>query len=91
MLDAGKLKKIGTQEPFEFNVFDTQQENQKHYEAIGETLTDVVYDLLEKKGLHKIYLPEDVSKDKAAFVFSTQKELKDPKKLMVIIHGSGLY
>lgn len=49
-----------------------------------------MYKLLDEKGLHRIYFPENVPKEKACFIFSTQKELKNPKKLLILIHGSGV-
>lgn len=92
----GKLRQLDaltgevTDKPFEFEISDSRSENQKHYEALGETITDVVYELLDKHGLHRIYLPEGQPESKATFIFSTQKELKDVDKLMVIIHGAGV-
>lgn len=55
-----------------------------------KVITEHVYQLLEENGLHKIYLPKDVPQEEASFVFCTQKELKNPKKLMILIHGSGV-
>lgn len=84
--DTGDL----TDKPFNFQKTDSRTENQKHYEELGETITEHVYELLEQHGLHRIYLPEDVEKSKATFVFSTQEKLQDVDKLMVIIHGAGV-
>jgi len=96
--DQGQLRQIDpesgnlTDEPYKFEISDSQAENQKAYEELGETLTDYVYELLDKNGLHRIYLPADQPKSKAAFIFSTKEQnlLKDVDKLMVIIHGSGV-
>lgn len=55
-----------------------------------QLITDCVYDLLEEKGLHKIKVPLDAEGDSGTFIFSTQKELKEPKKLLILIHGSGV-
>lgn len=94
--EEGQLRQLDpktgntTDKPFVFEVFKSRSENQKRYEALGEAITDFVYELLEEKGLHRIYLPDDVPQSKAAFIFSTQKELKDVDKLMIIIHGSGV-
>lgn len=79
-----------TDKPFDFEKTDSRSENQKHYEDLGETITEHVYELLDQHGLHRIYLPDNVEKSKATFIFSTQKELKKVDKLMVIIHGSGV-
>lgn len=93
---VGQLRQLNpetgsvTDKPFNFEVSDSRSENQQHYEDLGEAITDHVYELLEAEGLHRIYLPDDIPKSKAAFIFSTQKELKDVDKLMIIIHGSGV-
>ena len=79
-----------TDKPFEFEVSESRSENQKNYEALGESLTPYVYDLMEENGLHRVYLPVGQPESKATFIFSSQKELKDVNKLMVIIHGSGV-
>lgn len=49
-----------------------------------------MYNILEKKGLHRIYIPDDVPKEEASFVFCTKAKLENPKKLMILIHGSGV-
>ena len=79
-----------TDKAFEFEVSNSHSDNQKNYEAIGETIEDYVYEMLDNHGLHRIYLPADQPKDKSTFIFSSQKELKDVDKLIVIIHGSGV-
>ena len=96
--DLGQLRQIDpeslnlTDKPFKFEVSDSRSENQKNYEALGDAITEHVYELLDQHGLHRIYLPEDEPKEKAAFIFSTKEceQLKDVDKLMVIIHGSGV-
>lgn len=57
---------------------------------IPQAITDHVYQLLEENGLHKIYLSDKEPKENNAFVFSSQKILKNPKKLLILIHGSGV-
>lgn len=92
----GKLRQLDpengnlTDEQFVFEVSESRSENQKHYEDLGEAITDYVYELLDQQGLHRIYFPADIPQSKAAFIFSSQKELKDVNKLMIIIHGSGV-
>lgn len=92
----GKLRQIDsttgefTEKPFEFKISADQQHNQKHYEALGETITEHVYELLEKNGLHKIYIPSNIPERDATFVFSTKKDLRNVKKLLILIHGSGV-
>lgn len=42
-------------------------------------------------GMHKLSIPLDAQPDaESSFIFSSQKELKRPKKLLVLIHGSGV-
>uniref|UniRef100_A0A336LLT8 CSON001860 protein n=1 Tax=Culicoides sonorensis TaxID=179676 RepID=A0A336LLT8_CULSO len=94
--DEGKLRKIDEKtkkvgnEPFQFQISSKHAENQEHYEAIGEVITEEVYKLLEAKGLYRLYVPDDIPKEEASFVFSTKEKLDNPKKLMVLIHGSGV-
>lgn len=94
--DKGQLRQLDpetglvTEKLFKFDISGSQSENQRNYEALGETITPFVYQLLEDNGLHRIYVPQDQPQEKATFIFSTQKELKDVDKLMVIIHGSGV-
>lgn len=95
--EDGKLKQIDketgklTDQGFDFNIYTSAQENQAHYEALGETITDAVYEKLEKDvGLKKLFLPDDVPEEEATFVFSTTEKLDKPKKLLVLIHGSGV-
>lgn len=94
--DKGQLRQLDpetglvTEKLFKFDISDSRSKNQQNYEALGETITPFVYELLEKNGLHRIYVPQDQPEEKATFIFSSQKELKDVDKLMVIIHGSGV-
>lgn len=45
---------------------------------------------MEQNGMIRRYLPDNIPEEKATFVYCTKSELKNPKKLMVIIHGSGV-
>ncbi|CRL02422.1 CLUMA_CG015132, isoform A [Clunio marinus] len=92
----GKLRQLDVESgeitdlPFVFEVSSSRAENQRHYEALGDAITEYVYELMDKNGMHRIYLPENQPEPKATFIFSSKKELKDVDKLMVIIHGSGV-
>ncbi|XP_058452110.1 FAM172 family protein homolog CG10038 isoform X2 [Malaya genurostris] len=95
--DDGKLRQIDketgklTDKGFDFNIYTSAHENQDHYEALGDAITDVIYEKLETTvGLKKIYMPDDVPREEATFIFSTQEKLDKPKKLLVLIHGSGV-
>uniref|UniRef100_A0A7N6A0F8 Arb2 domain-containing protein n=1 Tax=Anabas testudineus TaxID=64144 RepID=A0A7N6A0F8_ANATE len=58
--EYGQLRHIKTGEPFVFNAReDLHRWNQKRYEALGEIITQYVYELLEKKcNMTKAILPE---------------------------------
>lgn len=56
-----------------------------------QIITEYVYDRMLDNGMHRINIPLDAPTDtETSFIFSTQKELKRPKKLLVLIHGSGV-
>lgn len=93
--DAGQLRQINpddntiTDKPYNFQVSDDASYNQARYEALGEVITETVYDMLIEAGLHKIYIPSPET-EASSFVFGTKTDLKDTKKLMFLIHGSGV-
>lgn len=91
----GKLRQLDehgnlTDKPFKFDISTSHSENQKNYEAIGEVINEYVYDLLIESGLYKLYIPDDLPKEDATFIFSTKEDLKNIEKLILIIHGSGV-
>ncbi|XP_013101033.1 FAM172 family protein homolog CG10038 [Stomoxys calcitrans] len=92
---AGQLRKIDkntgeiSDEPFEFEVFKDHAKNQAHYEKLADQIPEIVYDLLEQNGLTRTYIPEQVPSEEASFFFTKPEQLEKPKKLIVIIHGSG--
>ena len=54
----GKLVSIDADEPFKFDVFADDQENQKRYESIGKLVDNVVYELLENEcHLQRVTIP----------------------------------
>lgn len=91
----GQLRQINpdddtiTDKPYEFQVSDDSRYNQARYEALGEVLTEHVYEMLIEAGLHKIYIPSPET-ETSSFVFGTKTDFKDTKKLMFLIHGSGV-
>merc|ERR1719348_2124954 len=83
------MRKIGedgvlTEEGFQFEVKEGNREyNQRHYEALGEVVTEEVYKLLETKGgLKRVEC-------KGSFLFTSDK-FKEADKLAILIHGSGV-
>lgn len=93
--EAGQLRQIDpednslTDRPYEFEFSSKSSENQARYEAIGEIITEEVYKMLLDVGLHKIYVPSPESTD-SSFVFGTKTSFENTKKLLFLIHGSGV-
>lgn len=88
----GQLRNIETDEPFKFEVKEGDRSyNQKHYEALGEVITEYVYKLLEEEvKLKRHVVPVDAEEDEGtSFIFMSDDAMtKD--KLMILIHGSGV-
>lgn len=78
-----------TDKPFKFEISSDASKNQAHYEALGEVLTEHVYQMLIDIGLHKIYVPSPET-PASSFVFGTKTDFKNTKKLLFLIHGSGV-
>lgn len=91
----GKLRKIkengeASAEPFQFNVSDNHQECQKHYEELGEAITDYVYQLLEnQEKLVRLPVPQGSTSENGSFIF-VSKDYDKKHKLIILIHGSGV-
>uniref|UniRef100_A0A665SXX2 Arb2 domain-containing protein n=1 Tax=Echeneis naucrates TaxID=173247 RepID=A0A665SXX2_ECHNA len=91
--EHGQLRHIKTGEPFVFNAReDLHRWNQKRYEALGEIITQYVYELLEKKcNMTKAFLPVDATEDEpTSFIYQSPDALSNPSKLLVLIQGSGV-
>lgn len=80
---------IITDKPFHFEVSADARHNQEHYEALGEVITEHVYQLLLDAGLHKICVPLPESPN-SSFVFGTKTDFKNTKKFLFLIHGAGV-
>lgn len=78
-----------TDKPYEFQVSNNRAYNQAHYDVLGEKVTEIVYDMMIDIGLHKIYIPSPET-ETSSFVFATKTDFKDTKKLLLLIHGSGV-
>lgn len=91
--EYGQLRHLKTGEPFVFNAReDLHRWNQKRYEALGEIITQYVYELLEKKcNMTKQILPEERTDDEpTSFIYLSPDALSNPSKLLVLIQGSGV-
>lgn len=94
IIDDGQLRKIAedgtiTDTPYEFQVSSDAEYNQARYEALGEVITEHVYQMLIDAGLHKIYIPSPETAT-SSFVFGTKTDFKNTNKLLFLIHGSGV-
>ncbi|XP_052098240.1 cotranscriptional regulator FAM172A-like isoform X2 [Mytilus californianus] len=86
-----QLRNIETGNGFNFvEKGDNHRYNQNRYEAIGDIITDYVYELLEKEGLERTTIPVDAQEDEpTSFFFQTKDAQSNPDKLLILIHGSG--
>lgn len=89
--EAGQLRNIDTDNGFNFQErAGNHKYNQKRYEAIGDIITDYIYDLLEKEGLKRISIPVDAKENEpTSFFFQTEDAQSNSDKLLILIHGSG--
>ena len=97
----GQLRQLSdgqpTELPFKFEVKPGNRAyNQRHYEALGEMLTEEVYRLLESSGLERLAVPSMVEEDGGgggavpqSFVFASP-DYATADELLVLIHGSGV-
>uniref|UniRef100_A0A8B9HUI6 Arb2 domain-containing protein n=1 Tax=Astyanax mexicanus TaxID=7994 RepID=A0A8B9HUI6_ASTMX len=91
--EHGQLRHTRTGEPFVFNYKeDLHRWNQKRYEALGEIITQYVYERLEKDcKLRKEMLPVDAEEDEPkSFFYLSEDALTNPDKLLVLIQGGGV-
>lgn len=83
--------------PFEFQAIkDNMHYNQRRYEALGEIITEHVYELLETTGKlkrHTLSTSDNCparSNDLETFVFVSDDVFTNKDKLIVLLHGSGV-
>ncbi|XP_077456324.1 cotranscriptional regulator ARB2A homolog isoform X2 [Stigmatopora argus] len=91
--EHGQLRHTKTGEHFIFNAReDLHRWNQKRYEALGEIVTQYVYELLEKKcNMTRAIIPVDATADEpSSFIYLSPNALSNPSKLLVLIQGSGV-
>ncbi|KAH8311333.1 hypothetical protein KR044_005728, partial [Drosophila immigrans] len=91
----GKLHKIDPatgepgQVPFEFQISQDAAENRAHYDKLANQIPEIIYELLEKNGLQKTYLPFGMPIERSTFIFTQPLPLSKSKKLIILINGSG--
>ncbi|XP_031441324.2 cotranscriptional regulator FAM172A homolog, partial [Clupea harengus] len=91
--ERGQLRHTKTGEAFIFNYReDLHRWNQKRYEALGEIITQYVYERLEEEcNLTREILPVDASEDEPkTFIYMSEDALSNPDRLLVLIQGSGV-
>lgn len=88
----GQMRNLETGEPFKFEVKEGDRVyNQKHYEALGEVITEYVYKLLEEEvKLKKHFVPVDAEENEDKSFFFMSDDALTCDKLMILIHGSGV-
>ncbi|XP_060577201.1 cotranscriptional regulator FAM172A homolog [Ruditapes philippinarum] len=89
----GQMRNKDTNEPFEFNVRDGDHHyNQKHYNALGDVITEKVYQMMEKDyKLQRAYLPANAEEgEPRSFVFISGDLYTNTEKMMILVHGSGV-
>ncbi|XP_052279420.1 cotranscriptional regulator FAM172A homolog isoform X3 [Dreissena polymorpha] len=89
----GRMRSIEKGEPFNFDVkAGDGSYNQKHYNALGEVITNTVYEMLEKEyKLQRTYLPAQAERDQPrSFVFVSGDLYHNSDKLLILIHGNGV-
>ncbi|XP_062125039.1 FAM172 family protein homolog CG10038 isoform X2 [Drosophila sulfurigaster albostrigata] len=93
--EDGKLHKIDPatgepgEEPFVFQISEDAAVNREHYDKLANQIPEIVYELLEKNGLQKTYLPLGMPIERSTFVFTQPQPISKSKKLLVLINGSG--
>lgn len=87
----GKLRSIEKDEPYDFHVSEDFHYNQKYYNAIGDVITEEIYQMMiNDYKLRKVSLPRDAEEgEPTSFVFISEDFSSNRDKLLVLIHGSG--
>ncbi|XP_055995243.1 cotranscriptional regulator FAM172A homolog isoform X2 [Ostrea edulis] len=90
--EDGQMRDFKTDEPFNFVVDpDNHKYNQRRYEALGNIITEHVYQLLEEKhNLKKVKIPVDAECDEPTSFFYMSEDALDKDKLLILIHGNGV-
>lgn len=91
--EQGQLRHSKTGEAFIFNYReDLHRWNQRRYEALGEIITQYVYQCLEEDcKLTRKILPVDATENEPkSFIYLSADALTNPHKLLVLIQGSGV-
>ncbi|XP_032829609.1 cotranscriptional regulator ARB2A homolog isoform X2 [Petromyzon marinus] len=88
----GQLRSTRDGSCFKYNFYGSGSRDQRRYEALGEVITEHVYELLVKEyGLEKHYVPVEAINDNEpfSFIFMSPGALQQ-EKLLLLVHGSGV-
>lgn len=91
--DFGQLRNVKTGEPYLFQVRpDDLSYNQRRYEALGDVITEHVYQILETETrLTRVTVPVNAQDDEpSTFVFASEDAFTNKDRLLILIHGSGV-
>uniref|UniRef100_A0A131YVS0 Arb2 domain-containing protein n=1 Tax=Rhipicephalus appendiculatus TaxID=34631 RepID=A0A131YVS0_RHIAP len=91
--DFGQLRHLKTGEPYLFQVRpDDHGYNQRRYEALGDVITEHVYQLLEQEThLTRVPVPVNAQEDEpSSFIFVSEDAFTNKDRLLILIHGSGV-
>ncbi|CAN0263109.1 unnamed protein product [Lampetra fluviatilis] len=88
--EDGQLINIEDGKRFQFNFYNNKARDQRRYEALGEVITEYVYELLVNEcGLEKHYVPVDAinGNEPFSFIFMSPGALQQ-EKLLLLVHGT---
>ncbi|XP_061428258.1 cotranscriptional regulator FAM172A homolog [Lethenteron reissneri] len=88
----GQLRNIEDGKRFQFNFYNNKARDQRRYEALGEVITEYVYELLVNEcGLEKHYVPVEAIKrnEPFSFIFMSPGALQK-ERLLLLVQGSGV-
>ncbi|XP_078473210.1 cotranscriptional regulator ARB2A homolog isoform X1 [Lampetra planeri] len=88
----GKLRSTRDGSRFKYDFYGSGSRDQRRYEALGEVITEYVYELLVKKyGLEKHYVPVEAIKrnEPFSFIFMSPGALQK-ERLLLLVQGSGV-
>ncbi|KAI8621362.1 Arb2 domain-containing protein [Chytriomyces sp. MP71] len=77
---------------YEFNVFGSHAQNQRHYEAIGAAMTNLIVERMQREcGLVAARVPVDVSgSEPTSTVYHSQDALTSDKPLLLLVPGISI-
>ncbi|XP_054715579.1 cotranscriptional regulator FAM172A homolog [Uloborus diversus] len=87
-----ELRNIETNEKFNFEAKPHDHVyNQRRYEALGEAMTQYIYETLEREKMKKVAVPVDAAPgEPVTHVYCSKNALTTDDSLIILIHGSGV-